>query len=66
MSDHPRPEPRYLPADLVLSEMAAFGHGPGWASEIGWNIIPVGFGNIVVGARLVALPFWYAFRKRDG
>jgi formate transporter len=40
--------------------------GPGWASAIGWNIIPVGFGNILGGALLVALPFWYAFRKSDG
>ena len=39
--------------------------GPGWTSAIGWNIVPVGLGNIIGGALLVALPFWYAFRKPD-
>lgn len=36
--------------------------GPGWATALGWNIIPAGIGNILGGALLVALPFYYVFR----
>lgn len=39
--------------------------GPGWASAVGWNIIPAGIGNIIGGSMLVALPFWFAFRKKE-
>lgn len=36
--------------------------GPGWATALGWNIIPAGIGNMIGAAVLVALPFWYVFR----
>ena len=41
---------------------SAEGKGPGWWVALAWNIIPVGIGNMIGGAFLVALPFSYAFR----
>jgi len=38
------------------------GKGPGWGVAFAWNIIPVGIGNMIGGAFLVALPFSFAFR----
>jgi formate transporter len=38
------------------------GKGPGWGVAFAWNIIPVGIGNMIGGALLVALPFSFAFR----
>lgn len=32
-----------------------------WLSALFWNIIPAGIGNMLGGAILVALPFWYVF-----
>ena len=43
----------------------AYGGGPGWDAAFWWNVIPAGIGNILGGALLVALPFWYAL-VRDG
>jgi len=42
--------------------ISAEGKGPGWWAAVVWNIIPVGIGNMIGGAFLVALPFSYAFR----
>ncbi|MEI7544496.1 MAG: formate/nitrite transporter family protein [Mycobacteriaceae bacterium] len=42
--------------------ISAEGKGPGWWVAVVWNIIPVGIGNMIGGAFLVALPFSYAFR----
>jgi formate transporter len=42
--------------------ISAQGNGPGWWIALVWNIIPVGIGNMIGGAFLVALPFSYAFR----
>ena len=39
------------------------GHGPGWGAALAWNVIPVGIGNMVGGAFLVAVPFRYAFAR---
>lgn len=39
--------------------------GPGWPTALAWNIIPAGIGNILGGALLVALPFWYVFKPAD-
>ncbi|MGE0026332.1 MAG: formate/nitrite transporter family protein [Thermoleophilia bacterium] len=41
---------------LVMPE----GTGPGWGAALAWNIMPVGIGNILGGAALVVLPFWFA------
>ena len=38
------------------------GKGPGWGVAFAWNIIPVGIGNMIGGAFLVAIPFSFAFR----
>ncbi len=45
--------------------MAETGQGPGWAVALGWNIVPVGLGNMVGATLLVALPFWYVFQPSD-
>ena len=42
--------------------ISAEGKGPGWWVALTWSIIPVGIGNMIGGAFLVALPFSYAFR----
>lgn len=42
--------------------ISAEGKGPGWWDAIAWNIIPVGIGNMIGGAFLVAIPFSFAFR----
>jgi formate transporter len=42
--------------------MAETGQGPGWATALGWNIIPAGIGNMLGAAVFVALPFWYVYR----
>jgi formate transporter len=36
--------------------------GPGWGVALWWNIIPAGIGNMLGGALLVALPFWFALK----
>jgi formate transporter len=41
------------------------GRGPGWGSALAWNIVPAGIGNMIGGAFLVALPFWYALRPAE-
>ena len=42
--------------------ISAEGKGPGWWDAMVWNIIPVGIGNMLGGAFLVAIPFSFAFR----
>ena len=46
------------------------GSGIGWGEAIWWNIVPASLGNIVGGAVLVALLFWYTYgrhaRQRQG
>jgi formate transporter len=41
------------------------GHGPGWGPALAWNVVPAGIGNMLGGAVLVALPFWYALRPTE-
>jgi len=42
--------------------MSAEGKGPGWWVALTWSILPVGIGNMIGGAFLVAIPFSFAFR----
>ena len=35
--------------------------GTSWGEAIAWNIVPASLGNIIGGAVLVALLFWYTF-----
>ena len=52
---------QHSPANMgYFSLSMAAGGGPGWYDAFVWNIIPAGIGNILGGALLVALPFWYA------
>jgi len=57
---------QHSPANMgYFSLSMAMGGGPGWGAAFGWNIIPAGIGNILGGALLVALPFWYALAKKE-
>ena len=56
---------QHSPANMgYFSLSMAMGGGPGWDAAFLWNIIPAGIGNILGGALLVALPFWYALANR--
>ncbi len=39
------------------------GHGPGWATAFAWSILPAAIGNVLGGALLLAVPFWYVSRS---
>ena len=39
------------------------GSGVGWGEVIWWNIVPASLGNIIGGAVLVALLFWYTYGR---
>lgn len=55
---------QHSPANMgYFSLSMAMDGGPGWMDAFLWNIIPAGIGNILGGALLVALPFWYALDK---
>ncbi len=67
----------FSPIDLAtLMEIAEYrdfyslvgptGAGPGWGTGLWWAIVPAAIGNILGGALLVALPFWYAGTRRPG
>ena len=60
---------QHSPANMgYFSLVMPGGGGPGWGGAIWWNIVPAAIGNLLGGALLVALPFWYAFglRQRNG
>jgi len=55
---------QHSPANMgYFSLSIATGGGPGWVDAFLWNVIPAGIGNILGGSLLVALPFWFAFRR---
>lgn len=57
---------QHSPANMgFFSLVMPTGRGPGWATALGWNILPAGIGNMIGGAFLVALPFWYALRPSE-
>ena len=39
------------------------GSGIGWGEAIWWNIVPASLGNVIGGAVLVALLFWYTYGR---
>ena len=39
------------------------GSGIGWGEAIWWNIVPASLGNLIGGAVLVALLFWYTYGR---
>lgn len=54
---------QHSPANMGYFGMAMpAGLGPGWGTALGWSIVPAGLGNMIGGAFLVAVPFWYVFR----
>lgn len=54
---------QHSPANMgFFSLVMPTGRGPGWWPALGWSIVPAGIGNMVGGAFLVALPFWFALR----
>ncbi|MFQ5518045.1 MAG: formate/nitrite transporter family protein [Acidimicrobiia bacterium] len=56
---------QHSPANMGFFSLAiAGGGGPGWGAALGWNLVPAGIGNVLGGALLVAVPFWYALRPR--
>jgi len=56
---------QHSPANMgYFSLSMAMGSGPGWEAAFLWNLIPAAIGNILGGAVLVALPFWYALVKK--
>ena len=40
------------------------GSGIGWGEAVWWNIVPASLGNIIGGAVLVAILFWYTYGRR--
>jgi formate transporter len=57
---------QHSPANMAFFSLAMpGGGGPGWADAIWWNIAPAAIGNILGGALLVAVPFWYAVRNHQ-
>ncbi len=58
---------QHSPANMGYFGLATpAGLGPGWITALGWSIVPAGLGNMLGGAFLVAVPFWYAFRTNPG
>lgn len=52
---------QHSPANMGYFSLATpLDIGPGWGVALWWNIIPAGVGNMLGGALLVALPFWFA------
>jgi formate/nitrite transporter FocA (FNT family) len=57
---------QHSPANMAyFSLVMPGGGGPGWGDAVAWNILPAAVGNVLGGALLVAVPFWYAVRKRQ-
>lgn len=57
---------QHSPANMGTFALALpMGLGPGWGPALGWSIVPAGLGNILGGALLVALPFWFVWNHRN-
>ncbi|MEM9132247.1 MAG: formate/nitrite transporter family protein [Actinomycetota bacterium] len=55
----------HSPANMgFYSLVGPTGAGPGWGTGLWWAILPAAIGNILGGALLVALPFWYAGTRK--
>jgi formate transporter len=55
---------QHAPANLGYFSLSIVGGGePSISAALVWNIIPAGFGNIIGGTVLVALPFWYLYER---
>lgn len=57
---------QHSPANMgYFSLIMPSGGGPGWASALLWNVIPVGLGNMIGGTLLVALPLRFVLSGRQ-
>lgn len=57
---------QHSPANMGLFSLyIAHGGGLDWPTALGWNIVPVGIGNMLGAAALVALPYWFVFERSD-
>lgn len=55
----------HSPANMAyFSLIHPTGAGPGWGPAFGWSILPAAIGNVLGALFLVALPFWYVYRRR--
>ncbi len=56
---------QHAPANMGYFGLAApIGLGPSWGEALAWNLLPAGLGNMIGGALLVAVPFWYALKPQ--
>lgn len=54
----------HSPANMGYVALAQGGDvGPGWGPALAWAIAPAAVGNVLGALLLVALPFWYAYRR---
>ncbi len=54
---------QHSPANMgFFSLYIAHGGDLDWLTALGWNIIPVGIGNMLGAALLVSIPYWYVFQ----
>ena len=57
---------RHSPANMGYFSVGLINGGSGisWGEALYWNILPASLGNIIGGAGLVALLFWYTYGRR--
>ncbi len=56
---------QHAPANMgyFATGLIGGGSGIGWGEAIWWSIVPASLGNVVGGALLVALLFWYTYGR---
>ena len=56
---------QHAPANMgyFATGLIGGGSGIGWGEAIWWSIIPASLGNVIGGALLVALLFWYTYGR---
>ena len=57
---------QHSPANMGYFSVGLINGGSciGWGEALFWNILPASLGNIIGGAVLVALLFWYTYGRR--
>jgi formate transporter len=54
---------QHSPANMGYFALAQPDGGPRWGPALGWSIAAAGIGNVLGGALLVALPFWFVHAR---